>query len=324
MSEKALLDKIYSAFFESELPLDLIVIMLWLIAGIITIYLPILNATPVRYVLTIPIVLFIPGYCLIAVLFPKEGEIGFIERIMLSIGCSIAVVPLIGLGLNFTPFGIQQETVVILLSIFTLVMILIAHYHRALLPSEERFRIRLSAIAGHIREEIVPSEESRFDKFLSVILALVVIIVIITTVYVIVVPKEGERFSEFYILSEKRIAADYPRQIISGISYPMYIVVGNQEYRNVTYTIETWFLRTEFDNVTNTSHIITMDPGERFALILAHNETKVIPYNLSVGKTGYDRVEFLLFNETVSSPEVTGRDRLNASYQDLHLWISVY
>jgi uncharacterized membrane protein len=324
LSEKTPLEKMYSAFFESELPPDLILILIWLPAAIITIYLPVLNTTPLRYVLTLPVVLFIPGYCLIAALFPKEGEIGLAERIMLSIGCSIAVVPLICLGLNFTPWGIRLEPIVIALILFTLVMILIAHYRRDLLPPEERFRIRFSAIAGTIREEMVPSEERGIDHALSIVLALVIIIAIIATVYVILAPKEGERFSEFYILNENQIASDYPDQIVPGTNYPMFIGVGNQEHRNVTYTIETWNLRTDFDYVTNTSHIITMDPGERQALTLTQNETRIIPYTLSVEKTGYDRVEFLLFNETIPGSEVTGSDRINASYRDLHLWITDY
>ncbi|MDD1699334.1 MAG: DUF1616 domain-containing protein [Methanoregula sp.] len=297
--------------------------MVWLAASIVAIYLPFLNETPVRYSLAIPALLFIPGYCLIAALFPKNDEIDLLERIMLSIGLSIAIVPLIGLGLNFTPWGIRLEPIVIALIIFTLLMIIVAYLRRAFLPSEERFRVPFLAIAGRIRRELLPPEESGFDRFLSIILILVILIVIITTVYVIVSPKEGERFSEFFILGEKQMAYNYPDQIIAGLDYPMFVGVGNHEYRNVTYTIETWFLRTEFDTVTNTSHIITMDPGEQLALILAHNETRIIPYNLSVRKTGYDRVEFLLFNETVPGLEVTGSDRINASYRDLHLRITV-
>jgi uncharacterized membrane protein len=323
LSEKIPIEKINSTFFESVLPPDLILILLWLSAAIITIYLPLLNATPVRYVFTIPVMLFIPGYCLIAALFPKGGEIDLFERIILSIGLSIAVVPLIGLGLNFTPWGIRLEPIVLTLTLFTLVMILIAHYRRALLPSEKRFRIRFHAIEGTIRECMVPSEENGIDHLLSVILALVVIFAIITTVYVIVAPKEGERFSEFYILGENRMNADYPDQIFPGINYPMFIGVGNHEYRNMTYTIETWATQTEFDNLTNSTTILTMDPLDRSSLVLSHNETLEIPYNLSVKKTGYNRVEFLLFNETIPGPDVIGNDRINASYRALNLWITV-
>jgi hypothetical protein len=34
-------------------------------------------------------------------------------------------------------------------------------------------------------------------------------------------------------------------------------------------------------------------------------------------------VEFLLFNEGGPGLDVTGSDRINASYRDLHLWITV-
>jgi uncharacterized membrane protein len=140
---------------------------------------------------------------------------------------------------------------------------------------------------------------------------------------VIAFPKEGERFTEFFILGENRTAANYPDAIRPGQNYPMYIGIGNHEYRDTSYTIETWLLRTEFNNVTNTSHIIAMDPNDRVSFTIAHNETKIIPYNLSVRKTGYDRVEFLLFNESVPGFDVTGKDRINASYRDLHLWETV-
>jgi uncharacterized membrane protein len=293
------------------------------VASIAAIYLPVLSETPIRIVLAIPVVLFIPGYCFIAALFPKDDDIGLIERMMLSIGVSIAVVPLMGLGLNFTPWGIRLDPIVISLTLFTYVMILVAYYQRALLPVEERFRIPFSAIAGRIRQEFLPPRESRVDRFLSVVLTLVIIAVIITTVYVIVAPKEeGERFTEFYILGEKQMATDYPDQIIAGQNYPMYIGIGNHENRDMAYTIETWLLQTEFDNVTNTSHIMAMDPNDRLSLTLAHNETKILPFNLFVSKPGYNRIEFLLFNQSVPGPEVTGSDRISRSYRNLHLWVN--
>ena len=323
LSEKTRSKKIYSAFFEQEFPTDLALVIVWLVASIGMIYLPVLNETTLRIVLTLPVVLFIPGYCLIAALFPKEGDIGLIERIMLSIGVSIAVVSLIGLGLNFTPWGIRLDPIVISLTLFTYVMILVAFYQKALLPVGERFRIPFSAIAGGIRQEFLPPGESKIDHLLSVVLALVILVVIISTVYVIAAPKEGERFTEFFILGENRTATDYPDLIIAGQNYPMFIGVGNYEYRKINYTIETWMVHTKFDNVTNISHIIAMDPNDHLSFTLTHNATTVIPYNLSVKKTGYDQVMFLLFNESIPSLNVTGSDRVNASYRDLHLWVSV-
>ena len=202
-------------------------------------------------------------------------------------------------------------------------MILAAHYRRSLLPIEERFRIPFSEYAGTIRDSIALKEGSRVDRILNVVLLLAILTAIISTVYVIAVPKQGERFTEFYVLGENQRAADYPDQIIPGINYPLYIGVGNQEYRPVTYTVETWGMLTEYDNVTNTSRILTMDPLWQHSFTLAHNETATIPYNLSVEKLGYNRVEFLLFNETLPGPAVSSVDRINASYRDLHLWVTV-
>ena len=312
-----------SAFFEQELPIDLLVVVVWLVASIGAIYLPILNETPVRVVLTIPVVLFIPGYSLIAALFPKNDDIGLIERIMLSIGFSIAIVSLGGLVLNFTPWGIRLDSSLLLLIFFTWVMVLVALYQRALLPSEERFRISFFAIAGRIRQEFLPNAESGIDRLLSVMLTLIILVVIITTIYVIVDPKEGERFTGFFILGENRTATNYPNLIIVGQNYPMFIGVENYEKRNMTYTLETWMIYMEFDNITNTSRTQIMDPNDWLSFTLAHNETTILPYNLSLKKADYNRVEFLLFNESVPGPEVRGSDRINASYRNIHLWLDV-
>jgi uncharacterized membrane protein len=323
LPEKIPDETMYSSFFEQEVPLDLTLVVVWLVVSIAAIYLPILTDTPLRIVLTLPVILFIPGYCLIAALFPKEGDVDLLERILLSIGLSLAVVPLVGLGLNFTPWGIRLEPLVISLTLFTWVMIVAAHYRRAILPYEERFKMPFSAISGNILKEFFPPQGSRVSRLLSFLLTLVAIIAIITTAYVIAFPKDGERFSEFYILGEKQRSADYPEKIIAGHSYPIYIGIGNHEHRNVTYTIETWTLRTEFDTVTNTTSILSMDSLDRQSLVLSHNETMTIPYTFFVNKTGENRVEFLLFKENVPNSDVTGSDRINASYRDLHLWVTV-
>jgi uncharacterized membrane protein len=323
LSEKTHVKKVFSAFFKQEFPADLILVLVWLAASIGVIYLPFLNTTTIRIIFALPVILFIPGYCLIAALFPKEDDIELIERIALSFGLSIAVVPLMGFGLNFTPWGVRLDPIVLSLILFTLVMVLCAYYRRSLLPPEERFRMPFSQIAGSLRKELFPGGRSRFDRFLTATLILVILIGLITTISVFTVPKEGERFTEFFVLGENRTAAMYPDRINTSQNYPIYVGIGNHEFRSITYTIETWIIRTEFNNLTNTSRIIAMDPNDKLSLTLAHNETRIIPYNLSVKKTGYNRFEFLLYKEIVPGFEVSGNDRINASYRNLHLWVTV-
>jgi len=73
-----------------------------------------------RYVFGSVFVLFLPGYSLIRALFGCK-ELDNIERFALSIGLSLALVPLAGLLLNYTPWGIRTTPVTFCLLALTLV-----------------------------------------------------------------------------------------------------------------------------------------------------------------------------------------------------------
>jgi uncharacterized membrane protein len=85
--------------------------------------------------------LFFPGYALISALFPERDRLGGIERLALSFGLSIAVVPLIGLILNFTPWGIKLYPIVISVTIFILIASAVAWYRQRKLAPDQRFRV---------------------------------------------------------------------------------------------------------------------------------------------------------------------------------------
>jgi hypothetical protein len=75
-----------------------------------------------RYVFGSVLVLFLPGYALIEALYPKH-ELDELTRFALSIGLSLALVPLTGLVLNYTPFGIRLVPVAISLAVLTLALL---------------------------------------------------------------------------------------------------------------------------------------------------------------------------------------------------------
>jgi len=79
-----------------------------------------------RIILGLPLLLFFPGYTLIVALFPRKNALASIERVALSFGLSIAVVPLIGLILNHTLWGIRLEPILTSITIFIVVTSLIA------------------------------------------------------------------------------------------------------------------------------------------------------------------------------------------------------
>jgi hypothetical protein len=83
-----------------------------------------------RWVLGSVFVLFIPGYVAVEALFPKGRELDSIERFALSVGLSLALVPLVGLLLNYTPWGIRLTPIVVSLVILTLGLAVIAFARR--------------------------------------------------------------------------------------------------------------------------------------------------------------------------------------------------
>ncbi|MFP3909626.1 MAG: DUF1616 domain-containing protein [Archaeoglobaceae archaeon] len=121
--------------------IDLLVVILFVIISALFVTIPPLNETPVRAVLGLPLVLFVPGYALISALFPRNDDLDGIERVALSIGLSICVVVFVGLALNFTPWGIRLGPILLSLSGFTLLMVAATSLRRVKVPVQDRFTI---------------------------------------------------------------------------------------------------------------------------------------------------------------------------------------
>ncbi|MEM2454512.1 MAG: DUF1616 domain-containing protein [Candidatus Bathyarchaeia archaeon] len=86
--------------------------------------------TFMRYALGSIMVLFLPGYSLVETLYPSGDELSPLERLALSIGLSLALAPLVGLVLNYTPWGIKLNPIMFSLIILTLLLLLISAYRK--------------------------------------------------------------------------------------------------------------------------------------------------------------------------------------------------
>lgn len=84
----------------------------------------------IRYIVGSILVLFLPGYVTIEALYPKKEDLSPIERLALSIGLSLAITPLIGLILNYTPWGIRLGSILLSLSIYIVLICFIASYRK--------------------------------------------------------------------------------------------------------------------------------------------------------------------------------------------------
>jgi uncharacterized membrane protein len=130
-----------------HVPRDLAFVIALTLACVLFVLAPRLNETPVRVLLGLVLVLFLPGYSLVAALFPGRDDPDGIERIALSFGLSIAVVPLLGLALNYTPFGIRVVPVLAGLSVFAVLVAVIADVRRCELTEGYEFALNIGWLA---------------------------------------------------------------------------------------------------------------------------------------------------------------------------------
>jgi uncharacterized membrane protein len=169
---------------------------------------------------------------LISALFPKQQDLNIIERITLSFGTSIAVVPLIGLALNYTPWGIKLSPIFLSIVLFIIIMSAIAWFRHVRLASDDRLSINLRL------SEFNWSSQNRLGKGLSIVLIITIIAAIGSLIYVLTSPKEGENYTEFYLLGSDGKANNYPRQLL--FTHPADVIIGvvNHEKQTETYRIE--------------------------------------------------------------------------------------
>jgi uncharacterized membrane protein len=316
-------------------PTDIIICIAW---SILTLPIALLNMeSTIRTIFGLPLLLFIPGYILIFALFPTkktEKGIDIIERIALSFGLSIAVVPIIGLMLNYSPWGIRLQPILILLFIFIIGVGSIAIYRWKKTIPIERFTISIDLS--------LPKFKNKRDKILAIILVLSIIIAGASLVYAIVAPKTGEKFTEFYILNTERLADDYPKNLTIGEETSVIIGVINHEYHTINYTIEIWLINqtTVYNELTKENETIYNHAWymDRIAIILNHIPVDVEKtwkpqwehnYTFSINKIGEFKLAFLLFTTPTDAydPDEDYKDiiasKITNAYRETHLFINV-
>jgi len=271
---------------------------------------PLTEISPIRVIFGLPLVLFLPGYALIAALFTRRDDLDAIEHIALSFGLSMAIIPSLGLALNYTPFGIRLIPVLIVLSVFTVSLALGVYARRSMIPERDRFVVE-PHIAKFFKsmKEPFKATDTKIDKMLSVFLIISIVLAISMTVYVIATPKEGEKFTEFYILGPNGTASDYPTNLKVGEEGKVIIGVVNHEYANVSYWLE----------VKLNGEVIS---GKSIELM--HNETWESPFTFKAKKKGKDqKLEFLLYKNPFNK-SVYGKGEIRGEvYRSLHLWVDV-
>jgi len=271
---------------------------------------PVLFISQLGHSFGLLLIIFVPGYVVVAALFPATGELDWIERIALSLGLSLAIVPLLGLVLNFTAWGIRFAPVVATIAIFTTSTGGAAYWRRMRLPPSQRLALTIDlAVPGQAGGPI--------DAGLSIAIAASVILAAGTLVYIVTTPRPGERFTEFYVTGPSGNATGYPTALNVSEAGSVILAVTNHESINANYTLRIDLVGVQLVYNATSGYNETVELNRTtwssFNITLANGKTWTQSYAFSINSTGLWKVQFLLFTD----------GNFSVSYRELHLYVRV-
>jgi uncharacterized membrane protein len=289
----------------SKLPIDILIQFTWSILSIPIIFSDI-NET-LRIMFGLPILLFIPGYMLTFLLFPSyktDKGVDSVERFAISFALSLAIIPIIGMGLNYTPMGLRLIPILISLELFIFITGLIATYRWFKTPSSTRFTFKLNIS--------LPKDKDIPDKVLTIFLIISILSFVIISTYVIFTPFKTNPFTEFYILNSEGTMDEYPTDLAIGENATIKIGIANHEHTTKKYTVEVWLLNQtikyneiENKNITVYNHMWHMAKTEIVLDVTPADINKPwkkqweYDYTFNIFRKGNFKLFFLLFiNET--------------------------
>lgn len=243
----------------------------------------------IRPILAVPFLMIFPGYTLLAAIFPGREQISGMERLVVGIALSIALAVLLGLYLNYSPWGIEIESVLYSLSALIFLNSTIAWLRQIRLPKSQRFCFELDL-------SWFKQPKSLTNSLITTILVIAILGALSYTIHVSMKPKVVESYSEFYILDQQDGLGNYPQILAVGDEGSANIAIVNHEGQTVSYSI-----------------MVGPDAKSIGPIILSDGQQWKEQISFLASSPGQDqKIEFYLY-----------RDGDNSPYRKLHLMIDV-
>lgn len=309
--------------------LDLLLLVVGAVVGLAVVLLG-LQGGYLRSLLVLPLVLFIPGYALVAVLFPERrssiesddmnetstvtsassGTTGllFAVRVALSVAASTALVGAITLLATLTGLGFSPVVIGVGLFVLSVALAAVAVARRAVLPSSERAGIpprssfwtpsrQTLRVASPLGDRSSDGGVSRFANVFLVV-ALVAFVGSVGFAAVDTTTGTTDTFTEAYLVTENEsggyVAGDYPQVIERGESAPITVALGNHEGEPREYTVVTKLQR--LDRTPNGTRVVEERTVSQFTQRVADDETAYVGRELSPSLSGNQlRYRFLVY-----------------------------
>ena len=341
----------------SSLHVDLVVVGLaglWLV-GLAAVG---VGAGPVQPAIGLIALLFAPGYALVAVLYParsvsdtddsrrvdgssgtddsrgvapgvaSDGTVTVVERLVLAIAFSLCLVPLLGLGLAYTPSGLGGATVLPVVGSMTVLLAIVAWFRRGQLPVERRFapgRVGFSAI-----DTVGERVRTVRARPLVVVLVLCYVVAAGGIGYAALSTDPGEQFTEFHITTEadgEQVADGYPTLLSADQVGTLDVGITNNEDEAVEYGVAVLAQSVDAEGTVTEQEQVdafsaTVDDGASWEQ--PHElepESWDQPPEVGSGLTDERlRVVYLLYRD----PSLAESDPdPETAYRSVHLWVEV-
>lgn len=235
--------------FQTGLLLGEVVVVIGfvVVADLIVLSVP---SPPVRGAVGLPLLLFLPGYALLSVVFPARqfqtrygaldvfsAGIDGVERVALSVGVSLALLPVIGLVLwTFSPVGFGMEVLIGVLSAEIGLGMLYGTYRRIQLQPSQRYRLPADRWLSELWADGVTG--GLFGTVMNGLLVVSVVAAVVALGYGVLVPTESETYTGVSILAQSEGELTFVQNSTTVAEGDQLTVsVTNHEGQTTTYTI---------------------------------------------------------------------------------------
>lgn len=254
----------------------------------------------VRTLLAGPLLFFLPGYAVVASLFPAEppdGErdggvlsasvlrrpgVEWVERLALSVAVSVVVLVLVAVLLSLPGSSFASAPLVTVVVAVTALATLAAGARRGRLAPADRATLPVDRWHDEARAATVDAD-SGVDAALNVALALAVVVAVAALAVGLAAPQSGEAYTEAALLTEsdgELVAGGYPTDLTAGEPASVTLAVENHEGAATDYTAVVVLQRVQADGesvtVLEQSEVtresVSVEAGER-----ATQEVSVTP-----------------------------------------------
>lgn len=288
----------------------------------------------VRVLVGLPVLFFLPGYVLLAVLFPsgdvdqttgearayRTGSIPLSIRLALSFGTSVAILPVFSVLLALSPVGFGANTFLWLLTAHVLVGATIGAVRRLRLPPEERLRLPVGRWMSEL-VEFVSDGRDRLDTAINVLLVIAIILAASGFAYAVIAPPDETGHTDFMLLTRSDdgefVSAGYPTNFTRGGAEEIVVGVANNRGSPTDYSVVVELQRVS--DRGQTMQIVERSELARYGSTVEPEETWYRPHDVTPDLVGEDlRLVYYLYRG--SAPADPSMDTAD---DHLHLWIDV-